>query len=733
MACLQWPNINDFGNRVGLLGLYIGMPVRLMDKLTCAARGLVTEALGTVVGFQYHEDEFTGRGDDVEDPAHTSWRLGYVLLRYLPRAVLVRFDFLEEEVGLGKGVVAVVPRRGQKSFKLKVRDSDNTRCADVKVTRVQIPLAHAYVRSTNTMQGTSADDVDAFLTRGNHSEIEDWLFLYVIISRCRTMARLRTWDLPERRVFTQGPPPFLVKGLLPLEDRARKEMVECRARLEALFPWSVCATVKQSPASVGAVGASVAGSSTDAPVVPPLPAAPLGAPPSSGSGDAGASAPPAARLALSARQPVDEVFLDQPGLPAVAGFLRGSSGVCVYSASVPCPIAAHIVNEGSTCFISAVLQVLLRVAPLGDMLSTHPPCAQAAARSDCVLCCAREQVEYFRAPPNARTRRQTPLAALVRRGRCGARFAVPPSPGCAVDAYGMVPRAAVVQKTGKLKKGPQCCALDFLSSFLAVVGESWPGMEGVAQICDLFGCVTRTRYGCDREPCRHTRDESVLDRCVRLGVVGSAARTVALGELWGCAFRGTLDTGRPCTACQHLDGGASGGKTVRSQVFLDREPPVLVINLNRASRGEGKGAVALKARARVSYPQRLDFLRSGSYVCIGALYHVGPNADRGHWTAAASVGPVGERYYYFDDLQPKEVGPLTWDVLMTTVEGDVCGLVYARLTVRDALAEGSSPFGAGLVDVPGAGPDGGVAGRRKRPASAADVRASSTRTKRARR
>ena len=80
------------------------MKVRLCSKL-CAKHGLVHDAPGEVVGFQFHPKEDLSWRRPGSDASKT----GYHLLRYLPEAVLVKFA-VDEDFGFGEpGVVAVAP------------------------------------------------------------------------------------------------------------------------------------------------------------------------------------------------------------------------------------------------------------------------------------------------------------------------------------------------------------------------------------------------------------------------------------------------------------------------------------------------------------------------------------------------------------------------------------------------------------------------------------------------
>ena len=92
---LQVVNTTHTGRLMGMCPLFVGMKVWLCSKL-CAKHGLVHDAPGEVVGFQFHPKEDLSWRRPGSDASKT----GYHLLRYLPEAVLVKFA-VDEDFGFG--------------------------------------------------------------------------------------------------------------------------------------------------------------------------------------------------------------------------------------------------------------------------------------------------------------------------------------------------------------------------------------------------------------------------------------------------------------------------------------------------------------------------------------------------------------------------------------------------------------------------------------------------------
>ena len=86
-----------------------------------------------------------------------------------------------------------------------------------------------------------------------------------------------------------------------------------------------------------------------------------------------------------------------------------------------------------------------------------------------------------------------------------------------------------------------------------------------------------------------------------------------------------------------------------SQDFMETEPLCLLIVLLRSAGSKGMD----KNNRLVSFPSRLEFLRTGAYDFAGAFFHRGDSTTSGHYTAACALRRDGEwDYAYFDDAKP---------------------------------------------------------------------------------
>ena len=177
-AMLQVPNVNNTGHLMGMCPLYTGMRVRLNVKLS-AKNQIVQDAVGEVVGVQFHPREFEAPGSDWRvNKGHEAHGLGYYRCNRLPRCVFVKFDGFKEKFGFGEGtdgVVQVAPHRATWIWKDYYRDDSGERKQqNVKVTRYQFPLLPEKVRTVQTAQGMGMDAATMVLQKTPNMSHDDW-------------------------------------------------------------------------------------------------------------------------------------------------------------------------------------------------------------------------------------------------------------------------------------------------------------------------------------------------------------------------------------------------------------------------------------------------------------------------------------------------------------------------------------------------------------------------------
>jgi ubiquitin C-terminal hydrolase len=144
---------------------------------------------------------------------------------------------------------------------------------------------------------------------------------------------------------------------------------------------------------------------------------------------------------------------------------------------------------------------------------------------------------------------------------------------------------------------------------------------------DIFGSLYRTRVRCVE--CAGVSDNLANESVVKLELRGSGHRS--LKALWEEHFK----QDRPrFTHCSRGSRVCKGGAFL--QVFLEKEPPVLVIVLKRAWRDDQ--GVEHKEVRPVSFPERLEFMRTGPYRFCGVVRHHGLTCRQGHYVATCRLG-----------------------------------------------------------------------------------------------
>jgi hypothetical protein len=254
MSALRFLNLSKSTGLHGVLGLFVGMRVRLTKK-TCEPE-LVQEATGEVVDIAFHPEERFG------DPAssnirpadsHECWGSGWVKCDCLPIHIAVRWDDCSEDyTGLGKpGAWHLKPKENKwdlpidtlatinhpgaprpKTVKLRAK-----RHAEVKVLRCQLSLTHEDDMTYQNAQGKTVrgpeDQAKGFVIDlfrpPNMLDEEYFQHVYMIMGRARKLewVLMRNFPFtpdgePDRSIFENGPPAYLCEFLDVLGQRARE-------------------------------------------------------------------------------------------------------------------------------------------------------------------------------------------------------------------------------------------------------------------------------------------------------------------------------------------------------------------------------------------------------------------------------------------------------------------------------------------------------------------------------
>ena len=207
--------------------------------------------------------------------------------------------------------------------------------------------------------------------------------------------------------------------------------------------------------------------------------------------------------------------------------------------------------------------------------------------------------------------------------------------------WGVLDKLDVTAADGQLRRrGAQCDAVAFIDTLMRRLAIEEHALEGYDPATsrelwyDLFGFVVRSRRCGD-----YIRDSCEGNYHVRLQVTGTSTSAVSLADLW--RRRWQPSAGEPAVFGQRHHSSTS-------QEFMETEPLCLLIVLQRSADSKG----TQKNSRPVSFPSRLEFLRTGTYDFAGAIFHVGDTAVEGHYTAACALRRDGEcDYAYFDDAK----------------------------------------------------------------------------------
>ena len=227
---LTTPNIHNTGHLHGILPLHEGMRIRLTTKLS-ADDGLVNERTGTVMKIDLRES------DAAKVPGHFS----RIQLDYMPYGVWVFFDKFHSAPleTFTSGCVAadgdpdgaidfcglVYIQLEKADFNLPLHLPDGS-LESIHVTRWNLPLTHAMVRTAMSSQGlTFKKGVIADLRRaGGMTNDIWWLNVYVMLSRAKKLENLILVGLTAKvkELFEAGPPAYIRQQIKALQAKAAR-------------------------------------------------------------------------------------------------------------------------------------------------------------------------------------------------------------------------------------------------------------------------------------------------------------------------------------------------------------------------------------------------------------------------------------------------------------------------------------------------------------------------------
>ena len=236
-------NPHETGNMHGLLGVHLGMRVRLTEQLD-KAHGLVKNAEGVVVRVEVDprdQEAVDKAATDGAEPAQE------IYLRHLPLGIWLRMDkytnspcatVLEKEL---PGAFAV-EHTDSLYFLQPASTFMPFKWRGYAVYRTGFPITHAAVRTSTACQGKTLSDgvvVDCARREQGAHPLEDddwWLHLYVMLSRATSLDDVLLLRAPEVDFLLRGPPADLRARLAVFGRRVKAT----RAKAEQLVRAMVC-------------------------------------------------------------------------------------------------------------------------------------------------------------------------------------------------------------------------------------------------------------------------------------------------------------------------------------------------------------------------------------------------------------------------------------------------------------------------------------------------------------
>ena len=331
-------------------------------------------------------------------------------------------------------------------------------------------------------------------------------------------------------------------------------------------------------------------------------------------------------------------------------------------------------NQSNSCFINVVLQVLQRVQGFRICLEEHRlHCRRGVP--ECLFCSLNEDCKL------------QDVGTHISRSIFTER----------IRAGGLNNEVMDISFSGR----QQCDALEFLDSLRgawyakeADRASHLAQNEGQAELAlfdasravlreFVWGILLRARIFC--EGCGVSSDRLYYDHedvlKLQLPPDGSSCR---LEELI-CRFSQPDDDKRlDCPAVSNFR-CARGATRVTRQYFIEKEPSVLIMQLQR---GQQHGQKRWKLQNNVTFPEILKCMRSGDYHFAAVVRHQGQHIRSGHYCINVWVG--GGDYAEINCAPPR-IQRLRWEDMQHTVgiQKEAYVLIYVRNEFRDNVGDGS--------------------------------------------
>ena len=268
-AALRHVNMTDSGKLMGFCPLYVGMSVKVTQKLL--PPDVVQEATGEVLEIGFHEEERFAMPRATQSPvqcphaSHACWKRGWAKLDMLPRWVEVRLHGSNVDfTGTRRpGVFVMEPTNADWDFRCQgtrvINHPNNpkpvvqkARKTVISMRSTQLPVAPAGVGTFNNLQGKTAKDevgapcghcIDLKLLDQN---ADSWAHYYMILGRATSLSTTLLLNFPtvagsdeyDWSLFEQGPPEHVQHVFAALESRyrqTRRRVAESQAALQ-IFP-----------------------------------------------------------------------------------------------------------------------------------------------------------------------------------------------------------------------------------------------------------------------------------------------------------------------------------------------------------------------------------------------------------------------------------------------------------------------------------------------------------------